>query len=593
VAIKRTYSHAWLAAATLLLLLIAASRIFRLQEMIDLAIDEMWSVWQTFGTPEQIWHWTPYDWPPLYFLLLAAWRALVGIHPILLRYFSLLVFMLASAIVYRLMRRLGAGQWAALLGILTYAASGYTIFASVYVRGYMLVALYAPLALWLTMRYFSHPTFKRALPLGVTLAAMFWTTLSMVGAFFALGCFSLIAYRKQVWRWWLPGVVAGMLALPEILNKATLGVSRIEVVSEQQLSPLFQALGDLFVLYTGNAAPLWAVLVIVATVLLFLHRRFLRGTTTGVLAWLLTPLILYAANSIIGLFFYRYMLWVMIGLALWVALGLALLPRAGQGATGILLVSAMFLPIPLQSYEYYSPPIASNLVWLADHIQPGDVVLLDPNCACHAAEKWDYYGRVYFPGGIHFVEAPEGYRRVWYVTWQSRQDAGLEARVNDGRLPSIFVGPPENLIRLYEGPPDAEGIRFANGVRFHGLDILDTPTLPVRHEGEAIDLRLWWSTDTPLDKDYSITIQVFSGSRLMAQVDGPALVEGVPLDTSRWTPGKLYVDERTLSLPFPAEQGIYNITVAVYQWWDNVKIAVPGADENGLLPVGRIYVKSW
>ncbi|MBN2472889.1 MAG: hypothetical protein JXN59_19360 [Anaerolineae bacterium] len=584
----------WLPTATLALLLIAASRILRLGELIDLGNDEIWSIWQALGTPQQIIAWTPYDWPPLYFLLLGAWRALVGLHPEALRYSALLVFMLCSAIVFRLTMRLAGSRPAALLGMLAYGALGYAIFASLYVRGYMLVPLYAPLSLWLALRYFDRPTLRRALPLGITLALMFWTTLSLIGAFLALGLFTLVVYPRQVWRWWLPGLIAGALALPQIISKAALGTDRIATVAEQELPPLFEALGAFFNDITANAPLVWAAILILAAALLLWRGRFSRRFAFGALAWMLAPVLLYILNPILGLFSdTRYMGWVIVGPALWAALGLARLPRGGRLLAGALLAGLMFLPVSFKHYEHFPPPLGDNLAWLSEHMQAGDVVLLDPHCSCALAEEWDYYGRVYFPQGIKFVAAPEGHSRVWYVTWQSRQDPALEARVNAGREPGIFVGPPENLIRLYEGPPDATGIRFENGITFHGLEILDAPLLPVRHEGETLDLRLWWSTDTPLTADYSFSIQVFRGDALVLQMDGPAQIGGVALDTSHWEPGTFYADRRTLALPAQAPRGIYTIKVTVYQWWDNVRIPAPGVDENILLPVGAFSVVSW
>src|SRR5690606_4825880 len=43
------------------LLLIAAARTMRLTTF-EMHHDEVWSVWQTFGTPAQIIDWTPFDW---------------------------------------------------------------------------------------------------------------------------------------------------------------------------------------------------------------------------------------------------------------------------------------------------------------------------------------------------------------------------------------------------------------------------------------------------------------------------------------------------------------------------------------------------
>src|SRR5258708_19717408 len=91
---------------TALFLVIAASRILRLLApgIID---DEVWSVWQTLGNPAQIISWTPYDWPPLFYLVMGVWRGIVGIHPVADRYFSVLIFLICLACMYRVMRMLG------------------------------------------------------------------------------------------------------------------------------------------------------------------------------------------------------------------------------------------------------------------------------------------------------------------------------------------------------------------------------------------------------------------------------------------------------------------------------------------------------
>ncbi|GAB4572699.1 MAG: hypothetical protein Kow0077_12880 [Anaerolineae bacterium] len=595
---KRPYGLAWLFFAVTLLLVIAASRIFRLQEMIELGVDELWSVWQTFGTPQQILQWTPYDWPPLYYLLLGGWRALVGLHPAMLRYLAVLVFMLACAVMIRLMQRLGVSRWNVLLGMLAFAAPAYSVFVSLYVRGYMLVALFAPLSLWLTLRYFERPTLRRALPLGLTLAAMFLTTLSVIGTFVALGIFSVVVYRKQIWRWWLPGIIAGGLALPEIISKLSLSVRRVSATSQQQLPPFGEALWGLFEFWTADAVVVWIAVILVASLLLILRKQ-LNRKAVGALLWLFTPALLYFFNDYIGLFMpYRYTAWAMVGLALWLGLGLSQLPRPGRVVAGGVLLGLAFLPIPTRSYEYFSSSFGNSIAWLADHMQAGDVILIDPNwqdplCGCRLDADWDYYSRVFFPDGMPFVDAPEGHRRVWYVTWQSRQDPEMEARVNTGRIPGIFVGPPEVLFRLYEGPPDSEGIRFENGLRFHGIEFVDTLAFPIAHEGESLQVRLWWATDEVQTADYSISLQVFFEGELVFQQDGPVKVDGIAQETSQWEPGRLYLDERTIDIPYPAVQGNYEVKLTVYQWWDNVRLNAPGVDADRLLPVGNIHVKSW
>ncbi len=116
------------------------------------------------------------------------------------------------------------------------------------------------------------------------------------------------------------------------------------------------------------------------------------------------------------------------------------------------------------------------------------------------------------------------------------------------------MGPPELLIRLYEGPPDFAGVLYDNGMRFHGAEVIQNGVLsqgPIaRREGQTIRLRLWWSVDAaPLAADYSLsTVIVDDNGVIVAQFDGPPQVAGTPDDpreTSQWQPGRYYVEERT------------------------------------------------
>ncbi len=199
----------------LVLLIIAASRIIRLRGL-ERDVDEIWSIWQTFGTPQQIVLWTPYDWPPLFYLIVGAWKSLVGIHPFAIRILPIFVFLLSTALLYRVSRKLFGGT-AALLTITAYGGLGYAIYLSVLLRGYVFLAALMPLALWLVIKYFECPSLQRAVPLGVCFALMFYIHFSAFFGYAMLGLYTLIVYRREIWRWWLPGVIAAVLAGPEII----------------------------------------------------------------------------------------------------------------------------------------------------------------------------------------------------------------------------------------------------------------------------------------------------------------------------------------------------------------------------------------
>lgn len=587
---------------SLLLLVIVASRIYRLDDL-QMNQDEIWAVWQTFGSPEQIIRWTPYDWPPLYYLMLGIWRGFTGAHPVILRYSSVLLFMLGAACLYRAVLRL-ADKRAAALATLAYAALGYATLLSIEVRGYAPLLGLMPLAFWLTLLYFDRPRWLTGLLLGIVMAALFYTSVTSAGAFFMLGVYTLVVYPRSVWRWWLPGGIAAILSLPEILNKMQLAVERTQATAQLTPPPLPQALLNLFREWSGDPILIWALLLAAGIAALAMSRRARHPPVIALLLWAFAaPVLMYVLNPLLGFFSARYAWWIMIGIALLAGIGLARLPRPLPVLAGVMLAGLAFVPLPLDRYVIFEnvSELGRNFAWLQRRLLPGDVLLLDPGNACGRPEEWDYYSHVFFPNGLTFVDDPAGYRRVWHVLFDSQPDQKLLKMVTNGRITQQFVGPPGCLFRLYEAPPDAEGVLFEDGMRFHGADVIknDLPASGplVRREGESVRLRLWWSVDQPVALDYSVGVYILErDGRLIASADSapaPIYPPDAPPETSRWTTGTFYIEERDLILPFPTRRATYEIALAVYFWQDGTRLDAPGLDENGLLPLGRLVVMSY
>lgn len=598
----------WLIVA--LLLVIVASRAYRLDvDVLDVQTDEAWSVFQTFGALTDVVRWTPYDWTPLYYVELALWRGLVGAHPVALRWLSVLLFAVGCGAMYRVGRRLiGEG----VIPMLAFAAFGYMVFLSTEMRGYAFMLAVYPLALWWTLRYFYQPTLRRAVPLGIALAALFYTSLTAVPASAMLVLFTLIVYGARAWRWIVPAAIAAVIAAPEIINKAGIVAGRARATATIQLPPLGDALTALYRAHTGDPFWLWVGLVIFALVLIsplnpLVGRNRSRPAQPRViivlLAWLLMPFALYVTNGLIGFFNHRYAWWVMVGAALLVGAGAARLAaargssnhiayRAAYWGTAALLVVFAFLPMPLDEYQLGEPPLAESFAWLADHAQPGDVVLLDPNCACASTERLAYLSRAYFPDGLRYVGEPGNYRRVWYVTGAAGATPEILASVERGRVAGEFVGPPEALFRVYEAPPDPAGEVYANGMRFHGAEIVGMNGLHTFHEGETFTLRLWWTVDRPPEQDYSVGVFVIdaAGAVVIQQDSAPRTN---PPETSRWQPGTIYVEDRTFTLPFPLPRDTYRVMLALYWWQDQTRITAPGISADGLRYLTDLYVASW
>ena len=588
-----------------LLLLVAASRLLRLHE-IRMNPDEIWSMWQTFGTPQQILAWTPYDWPPLYYLTIGLWWRLTSVHPFALRLLSMLFFLLGTAAVYRVMLH-WRDHLAAALAALAYAAMGYSVLLSIEVRGYALLLGLMPLALWLCILYFERPRWWRGVLLALALAAMFYISYTSAVAVLMLGLLTLLVYRRAVWRWWLPGALLALLILPEVLALRETAVARVEATRTLTPGPLPEALYNLFWNWAGPLFPIWLALLALATVLHLVRQRPLDARRLALLVWaLVMPLLMYVLNPLLGFFSARYAWWIMLGLALWMGWGLAFLPRAGVIVSAGLLAVMLFYPLPMDQYSIWGDrisPLGENFAWMRERIQWGDVLLADPSNDCGAPEEWDYYRRVYFPEGLQAVPRPAGYRRVWYILAAGRQDAELEQTLRDAYWFREQVGPARCIITLHEAPPDTTGVLFENGMRFHGADVLDADgrvrSQPVAmHEGEVLRLRLWWSADAAIDGDYEITLRLLGerNNRNMATSPAPPRMvhpADAPSAASQWQAGQYYIEERELRLRPTLRSGAYQLFLGITPAGSDEYIGFAGADEGGLLPLDDVHVKAY
>ncbi|MEO8609094.1 MAG: glycosyltransferase family 39 protein [Chloroflexota bacterium] len=594
-----------------LLLLLAASRFITLHGL-ELNTDEVWSIWQSFGTPEQIIRWTPYDWPPGYYLLLGGWKIFVGIQPIVYHVLSIFIYLISVALLYRVIRRL-RDEKTALLVILAYSALGYILRISTEVRAYILMMALLILAFWWVLRYFNRPTIGRAIFLAVTMAAAFYVYLPSVVGFAMIGIYTLIVYPRKIWRWLLPGIIALALAAPLIISK--LDDVAIHVAGTDQAAPQTLAEGvsltfnEFMVFkYANYPVEIWTFLFAAATLIILLRRK-IKPMTWAFFAWAVgLPVLIYLVNPWLK-FDGHHSMALMIGFGIWVGWGLAYLPRKLMYVAALFLLGLSFFPFNLQYGAGFVRPLLSNFEWLSQRLQPDDVVLIDPKGGVEKYYEWDYASKLFFPNGLHFVTDPTGYRRVWYVTVEGHRDPATDQAVRAGRVEREFVGPSDFFFRLYEAPPDPVGILFDNGMRFHGMDILKddghialTGPLLGQHDFSTVHIRLWWSVDRPPIEDYSVGTYLFFRGGVVDQVDGAPHTISLeyppnvpPPQTSQWTPGHFYIEDRDLHIPdiIGANKWALDIIMAVYQSQDNTRISAPGVDKDNLLRLKRFYVETW
>jgi hypothetical protein len=546
--------------------------------------DEIYSMWRTQGSLRSLINLTPADWPPLYGILQWHWVRLVGPTLEASRFLSVLVSLLGVACAYRAARalyRLNAApsahsHRAALVVTVMYTTMAYMIFAGVDARAYGLLLTLGALCVWLTARWLVKPTWRRAVGPAAVMAAMFYTSFTSLPFFGILSLLVLIFRPRLILRWAGIGIAALVLVIPILPKFIDNGFNRIEGGLPLPLPPFREAMQNT---YRDFGGPSWFVgLIIVVIVLLAvqaLRQPGARRLFVLLAAWLPFPVVVYFFVDNEEFLKPRYMWWLAFGIALLMGSITLRFPRLIQYGAILAGLCLPLIPVEFDNYRLHvtaSPPFRMAFAWYAEHLRPGDVLIIDPQCRCGVPEGWDYFVPLYFPTGeLPIVKEPGDASRVWYLSTEGKRDEQLLAEIEQERTPSIFVGPWNFLLRLYEGPPSWEGASFGDKVNLNGAEILDTGT--VIGQGETFQVKLWWSVDQRLDRDYSISLAVMdpSGS-LVVQADGPPHMPDTPEQTSAWEPGVYYQDIRTLRLPSPLRSGTYKLVVTVYQWWDGVRL---------------------
>lgn len=548
----------------------------------DLSIweDETWSIFHSSRTLSQITTEVDLLWPFGYFALLHLWSNYATQHDFALRALSVFFGVLAVAFMIRAGRSLFSPT-AGLLAALAFGTSSYALSFLLELRGYSPMLLLEAIFVYVYAEWHKKATLRRSIALLVTQIAMMYI---YFGLFVVIGLavFHMLISRPRLFLKWLPlgfaTVFAFLPLLPQFLE--TLSARSRVLWSDNQLPAHFVRGFDTFYrAYSAHWDAWFAVIVILVIFGLFFAVRRLGGQT---FAWLLIwgigiPLLAFITRERSALFTTRYLSFTMPAVFLLIGIGLSALPRqtltwAGTAAI-LILALAPWQPFDHRpSYSDY-PPVRDFMRAMARMYQPGDWLVIDP--ALHRQPnslEWWYYKNIYFPNG-HFQFAKDGTqagRRVWHLVRQGSEDHAITASVQRGRLMRAFWGPWYFIATLYEAPPQAEPIHFGESLKFHGADIKRTPVV---HTGDTLEVTLWWSTDQPLPADYSISLYLLDPTgQLVAQVDGPPRTQGTPEQLSAWQPEMLYLDQRRIEVPYRIPYGSYTLAVAVYQWWDGVRL---------------------
>jgi hypothetical protein len=157
---------------------------------------------------------------------------------------------------------------------------------------------------------------------------------------------------------------------------------------------------------------------------------------------------------------------------------------------------------------------------------------------------------------------------VWLAHWSP--DVAIFDLLNEtgfvwtGTTIVNHVGNDLNAHR-YDRLPDAPLIRYENGMAL----LVAEP-----YNG---GVNLVWTTDAPLDADYTVSAFLLDADGLLVtQQDGYP-----PRLTTAWNVGEAVYDPRDLD---PLPTGDYTLAVKVYTWQDGVVVPTTDGDEFAVIP---------
>ena len=598
-------------ALALLLLTVVAARLLYIAE-VNLHLDELWSIWQGFGNLGDLIRWTPHDWPPLYFIILDLWATIVGHESMALRYLSVLFFLIGSTFLYRVLK-LEANPSAAVFGVLIFGGIAFVKFLSTELRGYSIMLMTLPMVWFFASCLYRKPRRWNIWGFAFTAAIAIYSTYVTVLPISLFMVYVIWMQPRRSWRTLRPlcyaGLATALLILPLIIFILPLVFSRTSSIERIRPQHFFKDLLDIFELWFGPGFGLMCILGGFGLGAM-LWRRKLNRLDQFVLFWgVLSLPTIYFLNFFLGFFTQKYMSWILIGIAVFLGVMISKLPRMVQAIP--VLCCCLLLTQSFPWLEEYSKWLAfrldEDLNWLKGEIHAGDVVLFARDHECFSIrQEFDLSMNLYlrFPQGLSIVDAPSGYSRIWFVTADGSPNSPHWETLRRDYVERHFVGPPGCLFRLYERPPDQEGILFANGLRFHGAQFLQEGEplppgyFPQLHEGENVKVRFWWTVDEPLPLDYSVGTFLFDETGyVIDELHGPpdpTYPSDAPWETSRWQSGQIYYEDRKFEVPYPLPRQELQLRLAVYYWEEPAKrFAAPGTDALEMLPVMQMYVFSW
>lgn len=543
--------------------------------------------------------------PPLYFLMIDVWVDVTGTSELAMRLFSLLPSLLSVAVVYQLAREIviqrqpvGASNGMSTIrgGFRGWGVYLIPIFAALFMaiaepetnlsqeaRSYTWHVLWACLSMWGFLRWGrTSQRFWLLLWIASTIALIYTFYLgAFVGV--AQGLYALIFWRGKKRIIAIGGLIFCAISLmPWLLltgGEQTQNISRGEVIMPKDYP--FWLLDFRKGYFTGQ----WALMIgLFLLGLVYFERDRIRLHETAILLllWFGIPLLLtLILNNFAPTYQPRRVSQIVPAIALLSAFGLGnIRGKVGLFLAAIIAVYGVFSvdfwrfkqdwrKMAEETAEYIAPDTPIFFELAGDDYAPryhfGNILanshdfLLDEGQAPSHANvllgltTWRHLDPEAYEGGLPAII--DSLDHLWLFYWSSDEGAlfWLE-RFGFERTASLTFDylPPDVYFYRYDRLPEDSLVHYENGLILHDAVIYDD-----------FSVELFWSTETSLITDYTISLVLFDDTgQIVTQSDSQPFFNSRP--TSSWQVSEVMYDLKHLDIPLGLDVENYQLDLVVY-----------------------------
>jgi mannosyltransferase len=585
--------------------------------------------------------------PPGYYWLLSVWRVLTGETEFALRALSVFASILTVALTLATGKRL-YGVMAGLAAAVFVALNTFSIYYAQEARMYALLGLWSIASMWAFTGFIRTTKWSWALNMALLNAAGLWTHYAFPAVMVAQGVLFMVwvltpsKFSEQSSNkglkplvWWIDWrfVVAYILAnlLTIVLYAAWLPNALRQIAiwpSTGTPIPLEEALPVVIGWLTfGITYELGGATIAVTFFLLFGLLSFPQQDGRRTWWWMLLPVvwIIVTLGGFLVLELFReanlkFLLPAQIAYALWLGRGVWILWRLKTRRTSAIfryapkaaaVMGTLALVLGLWSGLdplYHAPQFQRD-----DYRAMVDLIETRPNAAVilnapGQEEVFRYYVRervdVYpLPRSINPDNAATeaevrqiiaDYSYIYTLLWGTNErdpDNIVENTLNNAayQIDDVWYGD-VRLVRYATPAQMGEtvevGVRFGDHITLESYALSDSSI----KAGNALQIRLDWTTDAPLDKRYKVFVQLLNpDGTLASQRDGEP-VSGLRPTTS-WTPGEIIYDNHAVIITHGLTETHYTLIVGLYNPDNPLERLLVSAGENSYFEIKELSDK--